>query len=141
MPTAQPFSALDQNKQLVIRWFEEVWNQGRRETIHELFAPEGELHDGAATYRGPQEFMRFYEGLRSQFSDFRVTPLLALAEGDLACVHWSAAFRHAPTDKPLQITGTSIVRVRNGQFVEAWQNWDAAGLAAQLTGNPVASFL
>src|ERR1041385_758846 len=31
---------LDSNKQLVARWFEEVWNQSRRETIFELFAPE-----------------------------------------------------------------------------------------------------
>lgn len=141
MSTPQPLSILDLNKQLAMRWFEEVWNQGRRETIHELFAPEGVLHDGAATYRGPEEFLRFYEGLRSQFCDFRVIPLLAVAEGDLACLHWSAAFRHAPTDKPIQITGTSIVRVRDGQFVEAWQNWDAAGLVTQLTGNPVAAFL
>jgi len=32
----------------------------------------------------------------------------------------------------VQLTGTSIVRVKDCQFVEGWQNWDAAGLAAQL---------
>jgi len=132
MSTAQPFSVLDQNKQLVIRWFEEVWNQGRRETIQELFAPEGVLHDGAEDYRGPEEFTRFYKDMRAQFSDFRVTTRIALAEGDLACAHWCAEFRHLPSDKPVKITGTSIVRVQNGKFVEAWQNWDAAGLGAQL---------
>jgi hypothetical protein len=26
---AQPFSTPEQNKQLVLRWFDEVWNQGR----------------------------------------------------------------------------------------------------------------
>ena len=29
--------------------------------------------------------------------------------------------------------GISIVRVKDGRFIEAWQNWDAAGLAAQLS--------
>ncbi len=29
------------NKALVRRWFEEVWNQGREETIDELFAANG----------------------------------------------------------------------------------------------------
>jgi hypothetical protein len=30
----------EQNKPLVKRWFEEVWNQGRESTIDELFHPE-----------------------------------------------------------------------------------------------------
>jgi predicted SnoaL-like aldol condensation-catalyzing enzyme len=122
----------DQNKQVLLRWFDEVWSQGRRETIHELFAPEAILHDGQVSYRGPDEFCRFYDSLRSQFSDFRFQPIASLAEGDLVCLHWSAAFRHTPTGKQIQITGTSMVRVQDGRFVEAWQNWDQADLAAQL---------
>jgi predicted SnoaL-like aldol condensation-catalyzing enzyme len=125
-------SALEHNKQLVIRWFEEVWNQGRRETIVELFPSNAVLHDGSNHFHVPEEFFRFYDDLRAQFSDFRITPVVVLAEADLACVHWSAAFRHTATSKSLQISGTSIVRIENGQFQEAWQNWDAAGLSAQL---------
>jgi hypothetical protein len=34
----------EQNKALVKRWFEEVWNQGRESTIDELFHPEGKSH-------------------------------------------------------------------------------------------------
>jgi hypothetical protein len=26
------------------------------------------------------------------------------------------------------------VRIKDGQFIEAWQNWDAAGLTQQLPG-------
>ena len=44
----------------------------------------------------------------------------------------------AATGKALQLTGTSVVRVVEGRFVEAWQNWDAAGLAAQLSDQPPA---
>lgn len=123
---------LEGNKALVLRWFDEVWNHGRTETIKELFAAEGVLHDGATTYRGPEEFRRFYEALRAQFSNFSIRPVISLAEGDLACVHWSADFVQTATGKPVHLTGTSITRIRNGQFVEAWQNWDAAALAAQM---------
>lgn len=123
---------LDANKALVLRWFDEVWNHGRSETIKELFAAEGVLHDGTATYRGPEEFLKFYETLRAEFSKFSIRPVIALAEGDLACVHWSADFVQTATGKPVHLTGTSITRIRNGQFVEAWQNWDAAALAAQM---------
>ena len=47
------------NKAIVRRWFEEVWNQGREETIDELFAPHAVgygLGDTDVTTRGPAEF-------------------------------------------------------------------------------------
>ena len=139
MSATQPQSTLQQNKHLVLRWFEEVWNQGRRETIAELLAPEGVIYDGAKAYRGPAGFTVFYDTLRSQFSDFSVKPIISLAEGDLACLHWSVDCRHTESGTPTHVTGMSIVRVKDGQVIEAWQNWDAAGLAAQLPGKPTIS--
>jgi predicted SnoaL-like aldol condensation-catalyzing enzyme len=133
MSHANAQSALEGNKALVVRWFDEVWNQGRRETIKDLFAAEGLLHDGASTYRGPEEFTAFYDKLRAQFSNFSIQPIVSLAEGDHACVHWSAELVHTASGTPVRITGTSVVRVSNGQFVEAWQNWDGAGLEARLS--------
>jgi predicted SnoaL-like aldol condensation-catalyzing enzyme len=128
----QSISILEQNKQLTVRWFEEVWNQGNRDVIAQLFAADAVLYDGSAVIRGPAEFEAFYDRLRAQFCDFRISPVILLAEGDLACIHWNAVFKHIPTDKPAHVTGTSIVRIKDGRFVEAWQNWDGASLAAQL---------
>jgi predicted SnoaL-like aldol condensation-catalyzing enzyme len=109
-----------------------VWNQGRTETIKELFADECVMHDGMNTIHGPAGFMEFHDRLRGEFSRFVIKPIQALAEGDLACLHWSAEFRHTGRGKAVSITGTSIVRIKDGKFVEAWQNWDAEGLARQL---------
>jgi predicted SnoaL-like aldol condensation-catalyzing enzyme len=134
MSTPQAQTTAEQNKRLMVRWFEEVWNQGRRETIHELFAEQGVLHDGATVYRGPDEFCRFFDALQSQFSDFHTTPVISLAEGDLACLHWSISLRHTASKTTVHVTGTSVVRFENGQLVEGWQNWDAASLSAQLPG-------
>jgi len=132
MSTPHSVPIAEQGKHLLLRWFEEVWNQSRRETIFELLAPDAVIHDGAAELRGPEAFARFHDDLRASFSDFRITPVVALAEGDFVALHWSASFRHTPTGKPATITGTSIVRVQDGLFVEGWQNWDAASLATQL---------
>ena len=130
---SQPLSVIERNKQLILRWFDEVWNQGRRDTITELFPDHGILHDGANHFHGPKEFFPFYDTLQAQFSDFSITPLMTVAEGDLVCLHWSANFRHKQSGKPLHITGTSVCRVEDGRFAEAWQNWDAAGLQLQLS--------
>jgi len=132
MSYANAPSNLEGNKALILRWFDEVWNQGRRETIKELFATHGVLHDGASTYHGPKEFTGFYDKLRAEFSKFSIRPIVSIAEGDLACMHWSVDFVHTVSGTPVHSTGTSVVRISNGQFIEAWQNWDAAGLAAQL---------
>jgi predicted SnoaL-like aldol condensation-catalyzing enzyme len=138
MSAAGQQSALAHNKHLVVRWFDEVWNQGRRETILELYAPQAVLHDGTHTYNGVEEFMRFYDNLRAQFSQFSIKPLVQLAEDDLACVHWDVDCVHTASGTPVHLTGISIVRVKDGLFVEAWQNWDAAGLTAQLPPAPAA---
>lgn len=130
---SQPLTTTEQHKQLVTRWFDEVWNHNRRETIFELMPDSGIIHDGPQDYRGPEEFARFQESLLAQFSNFKITPVISLAENDLACVHWSCSMTHIATQKPLQLTGTSVVRIENGRFAEAWQNWDAAHLNAQLT--------
>jgi len=57
-----------------------------------------------------------------------------LAEADLVCAHWRIDCLYRATHTPVAITGISICRVKDGHFVEAWQSWDAAGLAAQLPG-------
>jgi predicted SnoaL-like aldol condensation-catalyzing enzyme len=131
---SHPVTTLEQNKALIVRWFEEVWNQSRRESIFEML-PEGTvIHDGPRQYRGPKEFAVFYDTLQSQFSGIKITPIVSLAEGDLVCLHWSCVAHHKATGKSTEITGTSVIRVHEGRVAEGWQNWDAAHLFTQLTG-------
>src|SRR5580704_6445720 len=101
------------------RWFEEVWNKSRREAIDEMF-PEGAiLHDGQNEYRGPEEFKRFYDALRAQLSDVRVTPLETISEGDMVGMRWSSTARESTSAKHIEVTGISIFRFENGRLVEA----------------------
>ena len=136
--SASPVSILEHNKQLTIRWFEDVWNQSCRDVISELFAPECVLYEGHTPIRGPQEFAAFYDRLQSQLSNIRVTPGVVLAENDLVSLRWTVSAIHKATGKNTSVSGISIVRVKDGRFVEAWQNWDAAALAAQLSDSPSA---
>jgi hypothetical protein len=48
---------------LIHRWFDEVWNRGREDTVDELFAPDGIAHglgEGASDVRRD----RYYQSRR-----------------------------------------------------------------------------
>jgi predicted SnoaL-like aldol condensation-catalyzing enzyme len=134
MSAAPPASTPQQNKALLLRFFDEVWTQGRRESIKELFAKTGVLHDGENHFRGPAEFTHFYDIMCAQFADFSFKPIISLGEGDLVCVHWFCNAVYVSTRTPVRITGISIVRIKDGQIVEGWQNWDRAALIIQIPG-------
>ena len=127
------------------RWFEEVWNKARRDAIPEMLAPDGVIHDGADSMRGPEEFYPFFDRIRATFPDLHVTVEDIIAEGDTLCVRWSCTMTHTgdglgipPTGKECHVTGLSMVRIADGKWVEGWQNWDMLGLMQQIQGAPKA---
>jgi steroid delta-isomerase-like uncharacterized protein len=135
----------DHQKQMMVRWFEEVWNKGRRDAIDEMLLPETVLHDGEVDTRGPGEFKLFFDRIRATLSDIRITPHETISEGDYASLRWSVTARHTgnglgipPTGKEVRTTGMTMIRFRDGKFAEAWQNWDMLGLIQQMTGTSAA---
>jgi steroid delta-isomerase-like uncharacterized protein len=131
------------NKALIHRWFEEVWNQGRAETIEELLAADCVIHGLAdATgkdVRGPAEFKAFHAEFREAFPDITVTIEDTIAEGDLLVARCSVRGKHGgnslgipATQAPIDITGVTIVRVKDGKFVEGWNNFDFMKLYQQI---------
>ena len=133
------------NKQLAKRWFEEVWNKGRREAIPEILAPEAEIREAGEIVRGPEGYYPFFDRMHAAFSEIHVTFQDAIAEGDMVCLRWSCSMKHtggglgiAPTQKTLSTTGMTMVRVANGRFVAGWQNWDMLGLMQQMKQEPMA---
>lgn len=69
----QEQSTLEENKALVRRWYEEVWNKGRAEAIDEMLAADGIAHgltdDPAKPLKGPADFKPFHEMFRGAFAD------------------------------------------------------------------------
>ena len=134
---------LEANKALIRRWFEEVWNQGRRDVIHELFADHGIAHglsdDPTAPLRGPAGFLPFHAQFRGAFPDIEVVVEEQIAEGELVATRCSVRGKHSgdhlgfkATDADVYFTGMTITRVREGKIVEAWNNFDFMKMYRQL---------
>ena len=133
----------EENKELLRRWFEEVWNNGRSEAIEELFAEDGVAHGlGNVTgneLRGPQDFRPFHQNFREAFPNIYVSVEDMIAEGDKVVARCLVRGRHlgdslgfAATEKPVEFTGIAIVRIKDGKIVEAWNNFDFMSLYQQL---------
>jgi steroid delta-isomerase-like uncharacterized protein len=132
-----------ESKDLIRRWFEEVWNKGREDAIDEMFAADGVAHglteEGDKTMRGPEQFKPFYRAFRSAFPDLEVVVEDTIAEGDKLAArctvrgkHQSDSLGFAATGLTTDFTGITIVRIERGKIVEAWNNFDFMTMYKQL---------
>ena len=134
--------SVEENIQLIRRWFQEVWNENRIQTVYDLLAPDaigrgqtgsqGELH-------GPRDFVPFVKQIRAAFPDIHVEIDDAFGAGDKVVARWTATMTHGGDDlgvhatgKSVRITGTTIARILDGQIIEGWDNWDQLGMLEQI---------
>lgn len=133
----------EENKALVRRWFEEVWNKGRADAIAEMLAGDAVVHglsdDAAKPLRGPAGFLPFHAQFREAFPNIEVCVEDTIAEGDKVAVRCSVGGKHAgdslgfkATGAQAEFDGIAIVRVRDGKIVEAWNNFDFMKMYRQL---------
>jgi len=141
--------SVESNVALMRRWFDEVWNQGRAATVHEL-SDERAVGMGLAELgtetQGPAGFLEFLERIRGAFPDIRVKVEDAFGAGDRVAVRWSATMTHRgdhlgvpASHNPVTITGTTSVRVESGKIVHAWNNWDQLAMMEQIEARPQAT--
>ena len=134
---------LDANKALVRRWFEEVWNKGRAEAIEEMFAAAGVAHglsdDPSAPLRGPAGFKVLHEQFRGAFPNITVVVEDVIAEGDTVAARCSVRGKHLgdhlgvpASNAPVEFTGMTIVRIKDGKIVEGWNNFDFLRMNKQI---------
>jgi steroid delta-isomerase-like uncharacterized protein len=131
-----------ENCALMRRWFEEVWNQGRLQTVIELL-DENATGFGQAGHEteihGPADFLPFVQRLRGAFPDIKTTVEDAFGDEHSVAVRWSATMTHTgsdlgipPTNRKAHVTGMTMVRFKNGKIISGWDNWDQLALMRQL---------
>ena len=138
--------AVDANKHLYRRWFEDVVSGGDLPLADELLAPGYRLH-----FPGMPEPLdrEAHKGLvmmfRSAFPDWVETVDEVIAEGDKVVIRVTGRGSHQgefqgipATGRQVTATGVGIARVEDGRIVEAWAAYDALGLMQQLGAIPAA---
>jgi steroid delta-isomerase-like uncharacterized protein len=133
---------VEKNVSLTWRWFEEVWNQKKVATVHELVAPECIWHGTSETgeeLRGPDGFLQLHARLIDAFPDMHFDVQDVFGAGDQIAVRWTAKMKHLgdgmgikASGADITIHGMGIARMVNGKVVETWDNWDKLGMMQQI---------
>jgi predicted ester cyclase len=127
------------NKQVILRLYEEVLNQGRLEILDEIAWPDHVEHNPF-----PQQ-SQGVEGLKQRVSMVRAafnphfTIEHLLADGDKVAVMWTnqgthvgAWFGFPPTEKKITAHGVDILQLRDGRLAEHWDVVDVTDFLAKV---------
>jgi predicted ester cyclase len=130
------------NKELVCRFYQEVWAQGHVEFTDHVFASDYVRHDlrSSEARPGPDGQAEIASAFRRAFPDLQWRVDLVLAEGDLVAARWTATGTHTgrwgsiePTGRRAEFSGVNIFRFgTDGKVVEIWNHRDDLGLTEQL---------
>jgi steroid delta-isomerase-like uncharacterized protein len=132
-----------ENKALIERWFEQVWNKGNEQAIGDLLHDDGVIHGlndtSGSPVRSAAAFREFHRQFRGAFPDITITVDDMISEGDKVAARCSVRGKHSghslgmtPTNADVEFTGIAIVRIRDGKIVEAWNNFDFLKMNQQL---------
>jgi len=143
----------EENKALVTRVFEEVFNEGRHELAQDLYSSDCVFHgvpDGYEGRRGPDVVRDLSQVYQDAFPDQRYDIEEILAERDIVSVRWRVSGTHEntlqlgamsvlKTGRRVNVRGFSMCRIHEGRIAEVWQLADMATAFRQMGAEPGAT--
>ena len=131
----------EQNKTIVLRYHEELFNKGNLSVADELFDSNyiNSAFEKLGFPRGPESFKQYANMIRTAFPDFNITIEDQVAEGDKEVHRMIARGTHkgnfmdiAPTNKQVEVSAIAIDHFSGGKVIETWAEVDMFGIMQQL---------
>jgi predicted ester cyclase len=131
---------MSEPEEVVRRWFKEVWDEGREETIDQLMAPFATAYGlPGGPIQGPTAFKPLFRMFRDALGDLSIDVVRTVVEGDMVAAHCHVTGRHSgssfggdPTNQPVDFWGITIVQVEGGQIVAGWNCFDMLSMYQQI---------
>ena len=133
-------AATEQNKSIIRRFWEEVFNERKLALIDELFSTDWIYHGvaGRKVY-GREGLKKFLTAYHNAFPDIQVQVENLIAEGDKVASHVISRGTHkgelmgiAPTGKQVTVSVICISRFAGDKIAEDWEIIDLLGMLQQL---------
>ena len=129
------------NKAIVRRLYEEVWNKRKLEVVSEVISPSHALHapNISGSSIGPEAYKRQILLFLAGYSDLRFTIEDIIAEQDKVVACWTFSGTHEgdfmgvpATNRRVSVDGMTIHHIAGGKIMDSYSNWDALGMMQQL---------
>jgi steroid delta-isomerase-like uncharacterized protein len=143
-PSAEcPATTPEENKAVVLRYWDEVWTAGGEDAINEVMAPDEVHHWGIGDDTTDSQAYAKRLGLfLTAFPDINFAIDVIAAQGDRVATRWTATATQtgewqgvAPTGDQVTWSGTNIFRFDCGKIAESWGEADHVSLLQQI-GSP-----
>jgi steroid delta-isomerase-like uncharacterized protein len=128
-----------ENRALMERFIEEVWNKRNLAVADEVFHPEASSPSAPDLPRGPEGVKMIAQMFFNAFPDYWMRIDRIVAEDDRVAARFTQGGTHegdlmgiAPTGKKAEWTEMGILRIEGGQVVESWYDVDMVGMMQQL---------
>jgi steroid delta-isomerase-like uncharacterized protein len=129
----------EENKALIRRRLEVMWNEGDLEAAREFLSPDAVHHSKPGIPPGREYATQMAAMYLSAFPDLQCVVEDQIAEGDKVVTRWTMTGTHSgdflgvpASGKQVTVSGININRVVDGQIQEGWVVYDELGLLRQL---------
>lgn len=136
---------VEQNKAIVLRFYDQLWNERDLNVADEIFAAEcvtNQLQSGVETLavnRNPEAVKQHVSEWLAGFPDLQFTVEQMLTSDDCVMTqsvmrgtHRGIWFGIAPTGKQVSVRLSVIHRIKDGKIIEDWVMVEALGFLQQL---------
>ncbi len=129
------------NKAIILRLYEEVWNKRKLDVVKEIISPSHALQapTHAGTSVGPEAYKSQVALFLAGYPDLRFSVEDTVAEKDKVVACWTFSGTHGgdfmgvpATNRRVSVDGMTIHHIAGGKIMDSYSNWDALGMMQQL---------
>ena len=133
--------SVEENKAIMQRVWQELFNEGKTEIIDELYHNDYVFHGpGGHEVKGIEGFKKLNAWLHTSFPSMHFTVNDLIAEGDKVVTHYTMKGTDK-RNKQVNLQGIIINRIVGGKVAEEWEVFDRLVMASQLAPGWAKAFL
>lgn len=133
-------SNVEQNKAIMRRMIEEVWNQGNMMTARELFHKDHYSPSAPDLPKGPESVVMLATMFRSAMPDYHMTIDLLMADETKVVGRFTQSGTHTgtplfdmePSGRRAEWTEIGVLEIENGKIIRSWYEVDMLSMIQQL---------
>ena len=134
--------SIDQNKVIMQRMIDEIWNKGNLVVADELFSPEHTSPSAPTLPQGPESVKMLARMFREAMPDYHIYIDMMVSDENQVAGRFTQSGTHsgaelmgmAPSGRKATWTEIGVLRIQDGKIVESWYEVDMLSMINQLSG-------